>query len=365
MFTSRSNLLFNVCSKCNIYKTSYFNFLFKYKSTSSAEQDNGHRLLNKSICHYHHDALDVFTNTVISENVNKWKKFNCLAPNELSKTKTNSILELCDDPDHLIQYLQQCLDGCCKVSESILTRFMLTMARHGRINGLVLIEKLNAKYDYFIVKSELQMHLAEAYWSNGNLDSMFRIFETVYLTKSTKVNYVLEPIIHTIVKSRGSASVVMVSKFVKSIVVKYGDHQPMCILWKHLFLSELYDDNLDADKLTKQNSNLMENIQYLVPSITRNMLEKHRIDCVQRLMMLLLKHNRIDHYQWILRSLFEYYYLLGNVRHCKEIMKHSIELNVPLTQAQQSQLINMMLRNNKRPRQINKEVTSIIFKLMF
>lgn len=56
--------------------------------------------------------------------------------------------------------------------------------------------------------------------------------------------------------------------------------------------------------------------------------------------------------------------MLGNVCQCKEIMKNSIELNVPLTQAQQLQLINMVL-NNKQPRQINKEVTATIFKLMF
>lgn len=55
---------------------------------------------------------------------------------------------------------------------------------------------------------------------------------------------------------------------------------------------------------------------------------------------------------------------LGNVRQCKEIMKHSIELNVPLPQAQQSRLIHMVL-NNKHQQKINKEVTAIIFKLMF
>lgn len=55
---------------------------------------------------------------------------------------------------------------------------------------------------------------------------------------------------------------------------------------------------------------------------------------------------------------------LGNVRQCKEIMKHSMTLNVPITQKQQSQLINMVLKN-KKPQQINKEVTETIFKLMF
>lgn len=55
---------------------------------------------------------------------------------------------------------------------------------------------------------------------------------------------------------------------------------------------------------------------------------------------------------------------LGKVCQCKEIMKHSIDLNVPLTQAQQSQLINMVF-NNKHPQQINNEVTKTIFKLMF
>lgn len=306
MFRSRIKLFFHVYFKCEISKNSSLNLLFNHKSMSSVVQDKEHKL-NKSVCHYHYDALDVFTNTVISENIDKWKKVKCLAPNKFSKTNINSVFKSCDDPDYLITYLQQCLDGYCKISKNVLTQFMLTMARHGRINGLVLIEELNAKYDYCIKKSELQMHLAEAYWTNGNLDNMFRIFEAVYLIESIKVNYVLEPIIHTIVKSRGSASVVMVSKFVKSIVVKYGNHHPMCILWKHLFLSELYDDNLDAEKLMRQNGNLMENIQYLLPNITRNMLQEHRIDCVQRLIMMLLKHNKLEHYQWILRSLFEYY----------------------------------------------------------
>jgi len=45
-------------------------------------------------------------------------------------------------------------------------------------------------------------------------------------------------------------------------------------------------------------------------------------------------------------------------------MKHSIELNVPLPQAQQSRLIHMVL-NNKHKQKINKEVSAIIFKLMF
>lgn len=57
--------------------------------------------------------------------------------------------------------------------------------------------------------------------------------------------------------------------------------------------------------------------------------------------------------------------ILGNVRQCKEIMKHSIELNVPLTQAQQSKLINMVLDNKCPTQQIDKEVTATIFKLMF
>lgn len=56
--------------------------------------------------------------------------------------------------------------------------------------------------------------------------------------------------------------------------------------------------------------------------------------------------------------------MFGKVQQCKEIMKHSIELNVPLTEAQQSQLINMVFKN-KQSQKINKEVTATIFKLMF
>lgn len=305
MFRLRNKLFFNInCSNCETSKV-WLNLTLK-KNTFSVE---GKALkLEKPNCDYHHDALDTFTNSIVLENMMKWKPDNFVTTNKkLPKVKSNSVFELCDDPDHLITYLQQCLDGYSQVSESAINQFRLTMARHGKVRGLILIEGLNKKYGNCIKKSELQMNFAEAYWVNGNLYSMFKIFETFYPKESMKVNYVLEPIIHTIIKSHGGASLVMVSKFVKSIVIRYGDYHPMSILWKYLFLSELYNDNLEAEKLITQNTNLIENIQYLMPDLTRKMLKTHNIDCVQRIMIILLKHKRMEPYQWILRSLFEYY----------------------------------------------------------
>lgn len=363
MFRFRNMLLFNICSKCETSRSLVCLNLTSKKHTLTVE-DKLPKLEN-SICNYHHDALDSFTNSLVLENMMKWKSDNFVSTNhKLSRVKSNSIFELCDDPDHLTTYLQQCLDGYSQVSESALNQFRLTMARHGKINGLVLIERLNKKYGYCIKESDLQMNFAEAYWTNGNLHSMFRIFESTYSIESIKVNYVLEPIINTIVKTHGAASVVMVSKFVNSIVIQYRDYHPMCILWKYLFLSELYNDNLEAEKLIQQNTNLIENIQYLTPVLTKKLLKTHKIDYVQKMLIILLKHRRMEPYQWILSSMFEYYYTLGNVSQCKEIMKHSIELNVPLTEAQQSRLIRMVF-NNKHQQKINKEVTATIFKLMF
>lgn len=297
-------LLNTSCSKCGITRNVCLNIVF-HKNTLSAH-DKEHKL-DKTNFNFHQDALDVYTNTLVLQNITKWNTHSFSNANKLSKVKSNSIFKLCEDTDHLIKYLQQCLDGYSKVTESTLNHFMLTMARHGQINGLILIEKLNEKYDYSIKKSELQMNFAEAYWTNGNLDSMFNIFEALYTTEPTKINCVLEPIINTIVKSRGVASVVMVSKFVNSIVINYGNYHPMCTLWKYLFLSDTYNDNLEAEKILRQNKELMKNIQYLVPVITRYSLKKHRVDFVQRLMTMLLKYNQMEIYQWVLKSLFEYY----------------------------------------------------------
>ncbi|VVC38583.1 Hypothetical protein CINCED_3A015393 [Cinara cedri] len=351
-----------LCSKCKILRSVHLNWTLH--ENTSIVHDSRHKL-NKPICYnYHHDVMEVYTNTLILKNVAKWKTDQFSSSNKLLNNKSNSIFKYCDDPDHLITYLKQCLEGCCKVSKSLLTQFMLTMAKHGRVNGLILIERLNEKYDYGIKKSELQMSFAEAYWTNGNLIKMFKVFEIIYPVESTKVNFVLEPIIYTIVKSRGCASIVILSNFVNCITIEHRNYYPMSILWKYLFLSELYNDNLAADQLTQQNSNLIEYIQYLVPAIMDSILKQHNIDCAHRLMVMLLKHDRMEFYQLVLKSLFEYYYMLGNVRQCKEIMKNSFELNVPLTQVQQLQLINMVFKN-KQPRQINKEVTATIFKLMF
>lgn len=304
MFRLHYKLFLNICAKNEKTKSWCLNLVF-YKNTL-AIQENVPKS-KKSFQNYHHDALDVYTSTLVLENISKWKTYKFSTSIKLSKTKPNSIFKSCDDPDRLILYLQRCLDGYCKVSESTLFQIMLTMARHGRINGLVLTKRLNEKYGYCIKNSELQMNFAEAYWTNGKLDDMFKTFETFYPVYSMKVNHVLEPIICTIVNSRGGASVVMVLKFVNSIVIKHGDYYPMCILWKYLFLSKLYDDNKEAEELLRLNSNLFHHIQYLVSFITNTMLKEHNIDCVQRLMILLLKQNQMDLYQWVVRSLFEYY----------------------------------------------------------
>lgn len=300
----RKFMFYTSCFECEITRNVCLNLVF-HKSTLCA-QDKKHKLDN-NICNFHHDTLDIFTNTLILQNINKWNTHRFSNTNELSKVKSNSIFKLCDDTDLLIKYLQQCIDGNSKVTESTLKHFMLTMAKHGQIDGLILIEKLNEKYNYSIKKTELQMNFAEAYWTNGNLDSMFNIFEALYLTEPSKINYVLEPIINTIVKSRGIASVVMVSTFVNSIAIKYDNYYPMCTLWKYFFLSDLYNNNLEAEKLLQQNKDLIKYIHYLVPVITKCSLKKHNIDCVQRLMVILLKYNQTEIYQWVLRTLFEYY----------------------------------------------------------
>lgn len=305
MFRVHKKLLYNFCCGLETPKSLRLNFML-YKSFL-AVQDYEQKLKCPIVGSSSHDAIDAYTNTVVLENITKWKTNSLQNSKKMPIIKSSSIFKACDDPDHLITYLQQCLDGNCKVSKSVLVQFMLTMAKHGRVNGLALIEKLNVKYKYCIEKSELQINFAEAYWTNGNLNCMFKIFETFYPTESMKANYLLQPIIYTIVKSRGIASVVMVSKFANSIIMKHADYHPMCILWKNLFLSELYNDNLEADKLLQKHRNLIEHIQYLVPVITNNMLKKHKIDCVQRLMMILLKYNQMTLYKWILRSLFEYY----------------------------------------------------------
>lgn len=305
MLRLQHRLFFNVlCSKCETLRSASSNSIL-HENTSTVHGSRHKQ--NKPICNYHHDALDIYISTLVLNNVTKWKTDQFSTSNQLSKVKSNSILKYCDDSDSVITYLEQCLDGYCKVSKSVLTQFMYTMAKHGRINGLVLIDRLNRKYNYGIKNSELQMNFAEAYWTNGNLDDMFKVFEIVFPVESTKINFVLEPIIYTIVKSRGGASVIMVSNFVNCIVVKHGDYSPMCILWKYLFLSDLYNDNIAADKLTLQNSNLIEHIQYLVPAIMDNILKLHKMDCAHRLMVMLLKHNRMEFYQLVLKSLFEYY----------------------------------------------------------
>lgn len=258
------------------------------------------------------DPLDAYIDAVVSVNAVKWKTGGLSSAPKKPPGRvqpTESVFESCDDPDRLIAYLRRCLDGHCTAGGTVLARFMRTMARRGRVDGLALIEELDARYGGHrrIDGSAMRMSLAEAYWTNGDLSRVFETLETFYPADSVKVHHVLEPIIGTVVRSRGVASVVMASKFASSVAAAHDDHHPMCVLWKHLFLSELYDDNAEAEKLMRGNGRLIEHVQYFVPAITNDALKKHRTDCVQRLMTVLLKHDRMKSYQWILRTLFEYH----------------------------------------------------------
>lgn len=305
MFRLCTKSLFLICFKCEILTNPCVNLVLQKSLLSMQVSEDK---LQKPKVKYHNNALDVYTDSLILETVSKWKtKEILLTKSKPSNVKPNSIFKSCDDPDHLISYLKQCLSGYCTVNENVLGHFMLTMARHGRINGLMIIEELNNKYSYCIQKAELQMKFAEAYWVNGDLDNMFKTFESFYLIESTKINYVLEPIFYIIVNSRGAASVVMSLKFVKFIANEHEDYRPMSILWKNLFLSDMFSDNLEAEKLMELNSKLFVQVQYIVPVLTRNMLKKHKIDCVQRLMVLLLKLKQMKQYHWMLKSLFDYY----------------------------------------------------------
>lgn len=261
------------------------------------------------------DPLDAYTDAVVSANAVKWKTsgLSSSAPERPPRRvqPTESVFESCDDPDRLIAYLRRCLDGHCVARGSVLARFMRTMARRGRVDGLALIEALDARHGgghRRIEESAMRMSFAEAYWTNGDLSRMFETLETFYPAESAKVNRaLLEPIIGTVVRSRGVAAVVMASRFAGAVAAAHGDRHPMCVLWKHLFVSELYDDNAEAERLMRRDGRLIEHVQYFVPAITNDALKKHRTDRVQRLMTVLLKHDRMKSYQWILRTLFDYH----------------------------------------------------------
>ncbi|XP_050423685.1 uncharacterized protein LOC126835258 [Adelges cooleyi] len=321
-------------------------------------------LLNNSIKNYHYDAFDAFTNALVQEKTNKWRYNTFAEHNKIAKIKSNTISKTYHDIDYLITYLQQSLKRSHRINKLLLGKFMITVSKHGRIDGLNIIDQLCDLYEYRVTESKLKMYYAEAYWVNGNLKKMFEILEWFYPIHSTKVLHIIDPIICNIVKSQGEASVVMALNFVNTIMNKYSDFYPISVLWKYLFTSELYNDNIEAERLVQTNSQLIDQIQYMVPTITRDLIKINKIEHIYKLMTLMLKYNRMESYKWILRHLFNYYYIMQNVRQCKEIMKHSIELNIPLTNIQQSQLINMVFKN-KQPKQINKDVTTTIFKLMF
>ncbi|XP_050523214.1 uncharacterized protein LOC126895420 [Daktulosphaira vitifoliae] len=330
-------------------------------NSTTAEPKKG--TLNKPTKNYHVDAFDAFTNVLIQEKTNKWKT-STLFNKCKTEIKADILSESSNQTNNLVIYLKKCLENNVKVEERTLRKYLIIFSKYGCINGLITIEKLYNMYNYSIEESNLRIHYAEAYWVNGDILKMLEVFEWFYPTHSFKITCILDPIVYCIVKSKGGASVVLISKFVFSIAHKYGDFYPMCVLWKNFFMSELFDDNLEAEKLLKKNSKLIDSIQYVVPIITRDLLRIDKIDHIYQLMTLMLKHNQTKSYQWILRNLFDYYYVKHNVKQCTEIMKHSLEINVPLTDLQHSQLINMLL-HNKKFQHINKDVTATIFKLMF
>ncbi|EAT33101.1 AAEL014641-PA [Aedes aegypti] len=114
-------------------------------------------------------------------------------------------------------------------------------------------------------------------------------------------------------------------------------------VWERSFLSQWFSDQEAARKLFDKHERLRLEIAKRVNNLCFSCMQEFNTEPLYRLTELFLKHNMSTQCRPILISLFEYEYWRRNLRACSEIMQNSIDLDIPLPEACNQKLLDLLL----------------------
>ncbi|KAK7870055.1 hypothetical protein R5R35_012009 [Gryllus longicercus] len=315
------------------------------------------------------EILDSFTDRLVQQKVIKWESVNnkirisCSSRQKICQPQENgsnkqlssqNTQESTTNTNEIVKhFLHECHKKATESKKPILLNDMHVHVRHSdNISVIPTIKDVSNILSSVEFKNRAHdLHLAQVMWRNGHFENALNLFWSTYeenLNIRKRIKCILQVNFADAINTKGEAVLVIIINFSKKFVKKYNDYTLLSYVWESCFLSKWHSDNQIASDLLEKYPKLKDNVQLRVHHITSVSLISHKIDVVQRLFEVLLKYDMKTQYELVLRSLFDYACSIRDFYACSAIVQSCSDLDVTLTDIQNSRFINLFCQDDAR-----------------
>jgi len=261
------------------------------------------------------------------------------------------LLTACRDKNN--EFIEKFVDQCCTDNKVMGERSVLTLCEYFSTLGdnqslIKLIElcKLNDRIVYDR-NCEFNHFIARNLWERGNSDGALSLLDECYQRATTSVRKSIRLIFRYIIEDTvDKKSEAVLVRLIKSAILfhdSFNEPMPLAYIWKTCFLSAWFSDQLTADQLFCEYSEIRIIVAKRRGLLCYNALCSGQVDVVHRLIEAFLKSNMKEECRLILELLFEYQYACKNLRACSEILKTTLELDIKFSSTYNLKLLNLLM----------------------
>ncbi|KAG4075259.1 hypothetical protein HA402_003050 [Bradysia odoriphaga] len=264
------------------------------------------------------------------------------------------VLSACLDKntEFVDKFVDQCVDGNKVVGENTMLTVCEYFSTHinSRNSLIKLIDlcKVNNRlvYDHYC---EFKHFKARHFWEKGNSDEALTLLgealEQVRGINTPVLTSVLSTyqfIVKDTVDNKSEAILVRLIRAATLLQTRLNESSILIQIWKVCFMSNWFSNQVIADQLFSEHSEIRLNAAQRRGLMTYNALCTGEVDMVHRLIHAFLKFEMKQECKLILELLFEYQYVHKNLQACSEILKTTLELDIYLDDTYSQKLIHLL-----------------------
>uniref|UniRef100_A0A0P6IVE1 Uncharacterized protein n=2 Tax=Aedes aegypti TaxID=7159 RepID=A0A0P6IVE1_AEDAE len=270
----------------------------------------------------------------------------------LEQTHIDNLIETAirEENERDVQLLfEQMIDYKKLPSGKVLNMLLAHFADASNREQLDKLEKLCGEVDPKFVTDNCSLlhYKAVTLWRNGNSFNSLEMFKKALAecTSESKavIDRLLVKIVDETIGKKSEAVLLAVIEMGEFCLNELKDEFLIGYVWERSFLSQWFSDQEAARKLFDKHERLRLEIAKRVNNLCFSCMQEFNTEPLYRLTELFLKHNMSTQCRPILISLFEYEYWRRNLRACSEIMQNSIDLDIPLPEACNQKLLDLLL----------------------
>lgn len=226
------------------------------------------------------------------------------------KSELTVVSDKCD-VNHFVRLLERNISTEDSVPDDSLHYILVHFAKNGNVSGVKAVQVIVKKYNFphFTQQSEYNHYLAEALWINGRVEDSLKLFVAAYDNSKlrNKIKVMLTCLFPLLTTQHGESTVRKTVYAIERLSSEKEDHILLGCLWKELFQSTWFSDQQLSKQILQQNPHLLQFIQWMIPTMGKDLLKGHKVEVFYRLIEFTLENDLRKFEGILLRLLFDFY----------------------------------------------------------